>query len=456
MIKVLTSNADYNPGNFTVDLFGVNYEAPLEINIPISTWNEVFGANTMPQEGDVIYIKIMHKLFEVRSSQIIYQIASMPVYFKCQLAKYNQKASRKETEEFHASIEAITVSEQDLFGDAISQEVADNNVEVETAYETTTYQDPFKDFDIDSIVYEPMYGTNGVLISNAYYDFSISSKSVTYDIQAHYLAENSERPHWIYTSWFRTNDDPTAKKGEYSVRKLIFYMKDKQYWYFKILTPLKLKEGNRVVISRGKLIKVEGTVTDLRCENMVGIRFKASDMLKLNKKLSNWWESGIFKISKTNTIVTTDGDLLKIDVNEFSSTINLTFGKTTKTLTPKKNIDFSKWTYIAIDFCYDEIRVVIQQLMENGNHHTKVNELVDETMKSNLTKSGEFSFEKIILSSPSNNINIRNIRLYENEYPMEDTYKQDMFSAVTRNASKLILVDAPNVPTDAKFYTPIR
>ena len=98
MIKVLTSNADYNPGNFTVDLFGVNYEAPLEINIPISNWNEVFGANTMPQEGDVIYIKIMHKLFEVRSSQIIYQIASMPVYFKCQLAKYNQKASRKETE----------------------------------------------------------------------------------------------------------------------------------------------------------------------------------------------------------------------------------------------------------------------------------------------------------------------------------------------------------------------
>ena len=233
-------------------------------------------------------------------------------------------------------------------------------------------------------------------------------------------------------------------------------MKDKQYWYFKIMTPLKLKEGNRVVISRGKLIKVEGTVTDLRCENMVGIRFKVSDMLKLNKKLSNWWESGIFKISKTNTIVTTDGDLLKIDVNEFSSAINLTFGKTTKTLTPKKTIDFSKWTYMAIDFCYDEIRVVIQQLMEDGNHHTMVNELVDETMKSNLTKSGEFSFEKIILSSPSNNINIRNIRLYENEYPMEDTYKQDMFSAVTRNASKLILVDAPNVPTDAKFYTPIR
>ena len=48
MIKVLTSNADYNPGNFTVDLFGVNYEATLEINIPISNRNDVFGANTLP------------------------------------------------------------------------------------------------------------------------------------------------------------------------------------------------------------------------------------------------------------------------------------------------------------------------------------------------------------------------------------------------------------------------
>jgi hypothetical protein len=36
-----------------------------------------------------------------------------------------------------------------------------------------------------------------------------------------------------------------------------------------------------------------------------------------------------------------------------------------------------------------------------------------------------------------------NIRLYESEYSMDDNYKLDMYSHVTRNASKLILVDNP-------------
>lgn len=48
MIKVLTSNTDYNPGNFNVDLFGISYDAPLELHITIQTWQNVFGVDSMP------------------------------------------------------------------------------------------------------------------------------------------------------------------------------------------------------------------------------------------------------------------------------------------------------------------------------------------------------------------------------------------------------------------------
>ena len=49
-----------------------------------------------------------------------------------------------------------------------------------------------------------------------------------------------------------------------------------------------------------------------------------------------------------------------------------------------------------------------------------------------------------------------NIRLFENEYEFGDVYKQDMYSQVVRNASKLILVDTPKPANDMNFVSPIR
>ena len=49
-----------------------------------------------------------------------------------------------------------------------------------------------------------------------------------------------------------------------------------------------------------------------------------------------------------------------------------------------------------------------------------------------------------------------NIRLYENEYEIGDLYMQDMYSPVTRNESKLILVDVPNIPNKDIFISPVK
>ena len=47
-IKVITTNGDYNPGNYTIDLFGVNYDSPLEVNVTVDDWKKTFGDNSMP------------------------------------------------------------------------------------------------------------------------------------------------------------------------------------------------------------------------------------------------------------------------------------------------------------------------------------------------------------------------------------------------------------------------
>ncbi len=453
-LKVLTANSDYNAGNFTIDLFGINYDAPLEINITISDWNAIFGETCMPQAGDVLYIKILHKLFEVKTSQVMYGVASMPQYYKCQLVKYNPVASRKETEEFRSSIEELTVTQEDLFGDAISQEVADAVVEVETSYNNTTMVDPLKDYDMDSVVIEDLIGTDGNRISSAYYDLNLASKKVLYHVRASYSAEY-DRNHWIFTSWFRNNPG-LASSSEYAVRSLSFYTKDKKDWYFKITATCDLNVGDHVTLSRGSLVSIEGEIVDLHCEMTLGIKFKNADVQRLNRKLTGWYEKGNFKLTKASrfNLIKSDNGSFSIDVNCTLKTVSVNFGGQTRKFDTGKT-DLMKWCYIAVDMSMSEIRLVLCQLDRDANDTIILHDRVDSKLKT-VSTVPDFEFESLEIDAVDSGLNIRNIRLYENEYPMEDTYKLDMYSEVTRNASKLIVVDGPVPPVEGMFYSPVR
>ena len=131
------------------------------------------------------------------------------------------------------------------------------------------------------------------------------------------------------------------------------------------------------------------------------------------------------------------------------------FGKYSKTVSMKSTVDFTKWTYIAVDFTSSSVRIVVNQLDVDGNSTLFINEICDENIKASV-KSGEFEFESLMIDSVNTSLNIRNIRLYENEYDVEDTYKMDMLSPVTKSASKLILVDGPMPKNEGMFYSPVR
>ena len=118
--------------------------------------------------------------------------------------------------------------QQELFEDLISEEVADNNVTVETGYNNTTYVDPQKDFDIDSIVVKQIFGSNNNLISNAYYNFINTDVNIVYHTDLIY-DRTAARNHLIYSCWCR-NEANIIKSG--SIKALSFYSKDAYNWYF--------------------------------------------------------------------------------------------------------------------------------------------------------------------------------------------------------------------------------
>lgn len=451
-LSIIVNNGDYNPGNYTIDLFGLNYEQPLEISIDINEWYSKFGKDTQPQKDDVLYIQIYHKLFEVKTAQVIYSLAAMPTYFKCSLSKYNPTASRKETEEFRESIEDLTVTQEELFGDVISQQVADNNATVETSYNNTTYVDPVKDYDIESIIVNQVYGLGNKLIANAFYQFKNAICNIKYHTDLIYET-TAERNHLIYSFWCKINDN---KLQTSNLKHFKIFSKDNQYWYFTINTPMKLNIGDNITITRGNLLKINGTIVTLPCETGYGIAIKSSDMLKSNRKLTKWYENiSVLKIYKTpiyNFIKGYDEtDKTIFDITYKTNEIEFQLGNINKKY--NVSLDLTDWHYILFDISPNSIRIIISILK-----HIELNKLYDQLFVDEIIpiELNDFNVNYFTIENMGTDFQLCNIRLYENEYEIGNTYKQDMYSPVTRNSSKLILVDSPNVPNKDIFISPVK
>ena len=456
-IKVVTNNTSYQVGNFSIDLFGIKASETLTISIDKATWESVYGKNTMPQKGDFILIPMMHRPFEVASTSPVHTIGELITSWNCQLTEWKHKASRKESEDFTASIDDLTVSQDRLFGDVISKEVADAVVEVETAYQTTTYVDPIKEFDIDSIIINDLNGESGNIISHAYYNFENATKNILYkNIDATYDPVAKEN-HWIYSCWFKNNGNKVKSASVKIDKKL--YLKDKNYWWFVISAGMDINAGDEITIYRGGMIRLSGIIEPKECETGWTLKVPASDCLSASKKVANFWTAGIWKMQKFspfNLICGYSDDSLKtFNINIDNNSLYLTLGDTIKKIDIKSlvKLNFDKWTYFAIDICQSSIRFILLQLTQKTDTSVSSELLVDQTENINIKT---FSFNNAAIENMGNNIDICNIRLYENEYALEDNYKLDMYSEVTRNASKLILVDEPNPANKMSFKTKVR
>ena len=458
-IKVMMQDSNYQPGDYTVGLFGVDYQPISELQIPILEWQREYGKESQPQRGDIIYIKYLNKLFEITTSTVVYQLQSQPMYFKASLTKYAPQASRRESEELRQSIDDMTVSQAELFGETISNEVADAVTEIETSYQQTSTVSPQKTFDITSVVTEDLIGPSGNKISTAYYDMLIADDPVIYKTGAQYNKDD-ERNHWIFACWFRSTDLSAKDKKSYPVNSISKYFSDNKFVYFTIKTTMRLSEGMKITLQRGKLLSLTGEVVALDCEEALGLKFRLSDVMKAERKLKEWWKSGVFTITTTTTvdIIESDNETFRITVCADKSTLSFKFGEFEGEFIASPQTNWHNWNYIAVDMSNNGAFGFVEELYEeNGSQKMMTTNRLNETIDANIKKAGDFEFEHIGIYSNGCPFNIRNIRLYENEYPLtEENALFDAMSEIARNSSKLIVVDDPNIKVMADFYSPAR
>lgn len=448
-IRVVTSKTDYNPGNFLVDLYQVSYESPLEINIDLDTWNNTFGADTMPQKDDIVYIQILNKIYEVVSSNPVFGVAEMVNSYKCQLAKYSPSAHRKESEDLKESIDALTVSQEKLFGDNISDEVTDIVDPIEFDYNHTTMNnpelpmpvDPYKTQYIDYII-EKTLKLDGNIFANAYYNFKETKEPLIYNRTANYNISSNDNI-WIYSAWvqFQSFVDKDIK--------LRILSKNPKNWKFQVsIIDYKLNIGDKLNIYRGSLLSLNGKIIEHTKGSYI-LEIPLNEVMKANKKLTGWESTIGWKIrfkNSFNLLTGLDEDSNNIfTLNIEGNSIIVNFNGSVSKVEYDGNIEMSKWHYINISMSSTEDSFYMIERTKNGKSKIVLNKIIKNN-KSNL------NIDKFEISNINLDFNMCNIRLYENQYSLsENEYLLDAQSKYSRNASKLIIVDDPNIPNKMPY-----
>lgn len=447
-LRVVTSKTDYQPGNYNVDLFGITYEQPFEIAIDISTWQKTYGKDIIPQKSDIVYVKIVHKLYEVLTSTIVYTVNELPTSFKVQLSKYNPSLSRRESKDLKQSIDDLTVSQQELFGEEISNEVADITDPISLDYNHNTVVDPYKnlenkDMPIYNFIKAKDLRINGNLFSVAHYDFIDASENIVYNRSAKYILDSSLN-YWIYSAWVKTENNIDDN----------IYIKLKQKlgakWVLSISTETELIIGNTLQIYRGSILNVAGTVISQEDKNTYIIDIPISEVMKANKKLTGWESTGGWKIKAINKYNLLTGydennsENLIFDIK--ANSIYCTFGKgNTSKFDLPENIDMTKWHYIALIISPIINKCFIIERLNNGKSKVLLN-LETKNNKKNINIS-KFSINNINV-----NMQLTNIRLYENHYNLsEKEFIMDAESRYSKNASRLIISDDTNIENQMPY-----
>ena len=180
-IKGVVKNTDYGNG-VEIDLFGVKYDAPLQIQFDLITWIQVFGPNTMPQKDDIVYVPLLNRLFEVSSSTPIYTFINQQTAWQVDMVKYSPKASRAENALLAQTLEESTYSEATLFGDEISKQIADiTDIKEFSPYNSVAGPgDWFKEVNNLDHIKNQNVVIRGFHISNGFYDMSSEDFGVSY------------------------------------------------------------------------------------------------------------------------------------------------------------------------------------------------------------------------------------------------------------------------------------
>lgn len=142
-IKVMVPNNEFPDNKPKFNEFGFDFEQPFEVHIDNSYFQLIFGINAKPRVRDFMYIPIMDRMFEVKSSYVFKGFMLEPIYWKLSLVKYKPSVDMVIDQKHQNIIDDLITSAETLFKPMVESEIA--NTSLHQQFDTsTTRKDPVR------------------------------------------------------------------------------------------------------------------------------------------------------------------------------------------------------------------------------------------------------------------------------------------------------------------------
>lgn len=174
-IKIMVPNNAFPDSKINFDSFGLQFETPFEIHIDRKYFESIFGKGSQPRKRDIIYFPLTNRIYRIESTYLFRDFNNYPVYFKCQLVKYEiQKNTSWVDPDAESALHDYTVNTNDLFG----KEVEDQQEKLTKSqqYVTTSqrrFEDPTRSYISKLLpIIEYDLNNNWTIVFNSYYDLN--------------------------------------------------------------------------------------------------------------------------------------------------------------------------------------------------------------------------------------------------------------------------------------------
>jgi hypothetical protein len=172
-VKVMVPGNNFPDNKPIYDTFGIQFVQPLEVHIDRKYFEGIFGKGAQPRKRDIIFFPLTNRIYQIESTYLHRDFNLYPVFFKCQLMKYEVKKNTQFiNKEAEKELLDYTVNTQDLFGEETQEEI-EKTVKPQQYFVSSQRrnEDPTRAY-IDQYlpIIEYDLNNNWTIVFNSYYD----------------------------------------------------------------------------------------------------------------------------------------------------------------------------------------------------------------------------------------------------------------------------------------------
>jgi hypothetical protein len=189
-IKVMVNQNIFPDNKPVYDSFGILFDAPLEISIDRKYFESIFGKGSQPRKRDIIFFPLTNRIYQIESTYLHRDFNLYPVFFKCQLMKYEVKQNTSwNNTQAEQDLLDYTVNTEDLFG-AETQEEINKNTKPQQYFVSSQRrgEDPARAYVSKNLpIIEFDLNNNWTIVFNTYYDL----ETLTYNDPNYYSEQET-------------------------------------------------------------------------------------------------------------------------------------------------------------------------------------------------------------------------------------------------------------------------